>query len=299
MPTNLPPEVRALEIEFLNAETIDEKIKILEKIIAKTPKHKGTETYLAEQKRRLKKLREEREKLRKAKKLRSKPIIPKDCKTRIAIIGQSLSGKTSFLEKISENLGFVEDFVVTSVDVNGIKFQFVECPGFNNSDVMQMLSSSDIILCFIDLTQDLDKQIFFFKNFESVLRVKKTIYVATKGDLPGTRESFDELIKKLGPNVVPITITKEETIKKLLDKVYDESGWIKVYTKEPGKEPSKKPLIVKKESTIRDVAEKIHKDFIEKFKYCKVWGKSAKFPGQMVGLNHKLSDGDIVEFHLK
>jgi hypothetical protein len=44
---------------------------------------------------------------------------------------------------------------------------------------------------------------------------------------------------------------------------------------------------------------KLHRDFVNKFRFAKVWGKSAKFPGQMLMLNHVLEDGDIVQIHLK
>lgn len=53
-----------------------------------------------------------------------------------------------------------------------------------------------------------------------------------------------------------------------------------------------------KSSTIKDMATHLHKDFIKKFRFARVWGSSSKFPGQSVGLNHKLEDDDIVEIHL-
>ena len=53
---------------------------------------------------------------------------------------------------------------------------------------------------------------------------------------------------------------------------------------------------MKKDSTIKNVAEKILKGFAEKIKETKIWGPSSKFPGQIVGLNHKVKDLDIVEF---
>jgi len=50
------------------------------------------------------------------------------------------------------------------------------------------------------------------------------------------------------------------------------------------------------ETTVREVAEKILKGFADKVKETKIWGPSSKFPGQVVGLSHKLKDLDIVEF---
>ncbi|MGE4275511.1 MAG: TGS domain-containing protein, partial [Candidatus Methanomethylophilaceae archaeon] len=38
----------------------------------------------------------------------------------------------------------------------------------------------------------------------------------------------------------------------------------------------------------------IHRTFRPNFRYANIWGPSAKFPGQMVGLEHVVKDGDII-----
>ena len=58
-------------------------------------------------------------------------------------------------------------------------------------------------------------------------------------------------------------------------------------------------MVIKAGSTIKDAAEKIREDYIMRFLYAKVWGLSARFPGQKVGIGHELKDRDIVELHLK
>lgn len=50
-------------------------------------------------------------------------------------------------------------------------------------------------------------------------------------------------------------------------------------------------------ATVLDLAEHIHKDLARSAKRAKVWGASAKFPGQEVGLDHPLGPGDIVEIY--
>ena len=45
------------------------------------------------------------------------------------------------------------------------------------------------------------------------------------------------------------------------------------------------------------MAEKVHKDFVDKLKIAKVWGNSV-YDGQMVQRDHVLHDGDIVELHI-
>ncbi|MGE5811561.1 MAG: TGS domain-containing protein, partial [Ignavibacteria bacterium] len=73
---------------------------------------------------------------------------------------------------------------------------------------------------------------------------------------------------------------------------------IRVYSKPPGYEADETvPFILKKGSTIEEFAAKVHKDFLEHLKTARVWGKGV-FNGQLVGRDHVLNDGDIVELHL-
>ena len=62
-----------------------------------------------------------------------------------------------------------------------------------------------------------------------------------------------------------------------------------------GKDPDyDEPLILKKGQNVEDVCKKLHRDFIKKFRYAQIWGKSAKYSGQKVGLEHILSDNDLM-----
>jgi ribosome-interacting GTPase 1 len=72
---------------------------------------------------------------------------------------------------------------------------------------------------------------------------------------------------------------------------------IRVYTKSPNKEPDPNPLVVKRGTTVIEVAEMVHVRLAKGFKYAKIWGRSVKYPGQRVGAEHILEDGDVVEIH--
>ena len=54
------------------------------------------------------------------------------------------------------------------------------------------------------------------------------------------------------------------------------------------------PLIVKDDSTVQHICNKLHRDFVRKFRYARVKGPSAKFDWQRVGLDHLLKDGDVL-----
>jgi ribosome-interacting GTPase 1 len=71
---------------------------------------------------------------------------------------------------------------------------------------------------------------------------------------------------------------------------------IRIYSKPPGKKADfTAPFILKRGATVVDAAEAVHKDFVEKLKYARLWNRAHQ--GQMVGRDHRLEDGDILEIH--
>ena len=58
-------------------------------------------------------------------------------------------------------------------------------------------------------------------------------------------------------------------------------------------------LIVRKNSTIEDVCDQVHRTLKETFKYALVWGASARHVPQRVGLSHIVADEDVVSIVAK
>jgi uncharacterized protein len=128
-------------------------------------------------------------------------------------------------------------------------------------------------------------------------RYIKGLVCLTKTDTV-SKERVEEVKKKLNADVT-ISAIKEENIADLKETIFKKLDLIRVYLKEPNKEADlKEPLIIKRDSTIGDVCHKLHQDFIKKFKFARIWGKSAKFPGQRLMLTHVLKDKDILELHI-
>jgi ribosome-interacting GTPase 1 len=48
---------------------------------------------------------------------------------------------------------------------------------------------------------------------------------------------------------------------------------------------------------LEELAGRIHKDFLVKLKYARIWGKSIH-DGMMVQRDYVMQDGDIVEIHM-
>ncbi|HIP25343.1 MAG TPA: TGS domain-containing protein [Archaeoglobus profundus] len=99
------------------------------------------------------------------------------------------------------------------------------------------------------------------------------------------------------PDAIMISAAKKMSIDLLIEKIYEKLEFIRVYLKPPGGKVSDEPIIMRKGATVADVCRKIHSKMIESFRYAKVWGKSVKYQGQRVGLDHVLEDGDVLTIY--
>jgi small GTP-binding protein len=124
----------------------------------------------------------------------------------------------------------------------------------------------------------------------------KAMVVVNKIDLVKDKAHMAGLKKKFrGYSLVFISADKGTGIGELKEAIYHNLDLISIYLKPQGKEADMEvPLVVRKDATIGDVCDVLHRSIRQNFRYAIVWGKSAKFPGQTVGLDHVLLDGDIL-----
>ncbi len=109
----------------------------------------------------------------------------------------------------------------------------------------------------------------------------------------------EKLIKEIKPDLV-VSAEKGENIPELKEDIFQKLNFIRVFMKEVNKKPDlDEPMIVTRGTKIKDICHRIHRDFVKKFRYAKIWGPGAKFPGQIfLKLNKELLDGDIIEIHV-
>lgn len=120
----------------------------------------------------------------------------------------------------------------------------------------------------------------------------------TKSDL-ASATTIKKVKNKIKADMI-ISAEKNLNIEELKAVIFKKLDFIRIYMKEPRKEADmEEPMIITRGSTIRDVCNKTHKDFSKKFRFARVTGPSAKFPGQRLMLKHTLKDGDILEIHLR
>lgn len=125
-----------------------------------------------------------------------------------------------------------------------------------------------------------------------------SLTILNKKDLVSEKEL--ELASKKYEADLVISAVKDVGISDLQEMIFQKLDLIRVYLKEPQYEADlQEPLIVFRDWSIRKICNKLHKDFVSKFKFARIWGPSAKFDGQKVMDKHIIKDGDILEIHLR
>ncbi|MDO8481336.1 MAG: GTP-binding protein [Nanoarchaeota archaeon] len=128
-------------------------------------------------------------------------------------------------------------------------------------------------------------------------RYVRGLVVVNKMDLVGPEEL--ERIRKEIPVDVFVSASEKIGIEELKDALFERLGFIRVFCKKHGTRADLDvPLILRKGATLKDMCDKLHRDFAGKLRYAKVWG-SSKFPGQEIRkLSYVVHDGDVVELML-
>jgi hypothetical protein len=323
MPANLPPEYFEVEKRFREARTLQEKVALMEELIATVPKHKGTDKLRAELRRKLSKLRQEAQRKKKSGRgdLYS---VEKEGAAQVALVGLPNSGKSALLASLTNARPVVAPYPMSTVmpmpgmmPYEDIQFQIVDLPPIGNEStdgwVSGILRIADMLLAVIDLSdapqvqaelilEQLEKwRISVRKRGDLEKKTKPLILVANKNDLDPEGEGLKELTIAYGDlyPIIAVSTERKTGLEDLKRAIFENSDVIRVYTKEPGEEPDlSTPFVLPAGSTVLDLAEVIHKDFVKNLKYACIWG-SSKFPGQRVQRDYILHDRDVVELHVK
>ena len=328
MPTNLPPEYFEAEKKYKQASAPHEKVAALEELISTVPKHKGTDKLRADLRKKLSQLREDAIRKKKSGK-GDLYTVEKQGAAQIALAGFANSGKSSILKTLTNANPVIADYPMSTVTplsgmmpFEDIQFQIVDLPPIGNEStdgwVSGIIRNANVLMLVIDLSEDPEVQTellieqlskwktALLKKGQDILNneipaFKPIIIAGNKSDLPGSEEGLRKIKEKydsLYP-VIGISTARKEGIEELRRSVFENSHIIRVYSKEPGKNPEMDtPFVLPAGSAVIDLAEMIHKDFTKNFKYACIWG-SAKFDGQRVQKDYVLHDRDIVEYHVK
>jgi ribosome-interacting GTPase 1 len=327
MPANLTPEFLAARERFNRAKTPEEKLDALQEMLATIPKHKGTEKMQADIKRRIAKLREQLEQARRSGKGGGVSYhVERAGAAQIVLVGPPNSGKSSLLAALTNATPVIAPYPLSTLkpvpgmmEYEDVQIQLVDLPPitrqYTEGWVYGLIRMADAVAFCLDLSRPswraegeevlallLERKIQLTagptRQVDWRTVEKRTAAVGLKEDLGGERVAeFLRWCEGRYPGVAVSTATGEG-LEGLRAALFEASGIVRIYTKKPGHPPDfSKPYTIREGATVLNVVEEIHKDFVKRLKYVRLWG-SGKFQGQQVPLDHVVQDRDVVEIHV-
>lgn len=328
MPTNLPPEYFEAEARYRAAQSAAEKIVLLEELISTIPKHKGTDKLRADLRRRLSKLKSSAQTRKGVSRHESPFHIDKEGAGQVAVVGPPNTGKSALVAALTNATPEVSPAPFTTwtptpgmMPVENVQVQLIDTPPLSREyvrpDLLDLIRRVDLILLVVDLPTDPIQQIedtvaILEENRIIPLRLEDRhaergrltfvplLVLANKNDDEDSDEVFEiflELLEDEWP-LLPVSAVTGRNLERMKQVVYERLGIMRVYSKAPGREPDlSAPFVLKKGDTVEEFAGKVHQDFYRNLKTARVWG-SGVFDGQLVGRDHVLHEGDVVELRM-
>lgn len=330
MPANLSQPYLEAEQRYRRASTLEEKTTALEEMIALLPKHKGTEKIFADLKSKLAKLRKGADKKTGPARHASEYVIEREGAGQIMLLGAPNSGKSALVASVTNAPVEVTDYpfatrkpVPGAMRFEDVRIQLVDAPSispeFLDPFLLPIVRTTDAALLCVDLGSPdcLDQPDWVIRPMQAARidlgkgqvsttprnqspKFLPTLVVATKADAPGADEALELLEEALENRfpILPVSIKRPETLSALARRCFDLFGIVRVYSKIPGKDPDlSAPFLLPEGATLLDFAQKVHKDFLHRLGYARVWGVG-KYDGQRVARDYRVQDRDVVELHM-
>jgi ribosome-interacting GTPase 1 len=299
----------------------------LEEMLIIMPKHKGTDKLRAGVRRKISKFKAQSQQKKGISRRETAYSIDREGAAQVVIIGPPNPGKSSLVARLTNAKPEVAEFPHSTwkptpgmVSYENVQFQLVDTPpitrDYMDPWVGDLIRRSDIVAILIDLHEDPLRQ---FEDTFSILQdlrifpedfpvpqelkkpplIKRMVVLVNKVDDVTDNEDYEIFLELLETKLPCLGISAEtgRNLSRFVETLFDLSRIIRVFTKAPSKKPDfDHPFVLPKESTLEELAAKIHKDFVANLKFARIWGSSA-FDGQMVQRDYVLQDGDVVEIH--
>ena len=217
----------------------------------------------------------------------------------IAFVGPPNAGKSSLLQALSNAQIKTGDYAFTTTRpvpaltrIRRVLVQLVEIPGLiegANDDrgggraLLGVLRNADAIVFCHAVDQPPEELEVVRREVLQAGIERPALVAATKAD-EAPPFGHPEL------EVVPVSVLDDESVERFRDRLWELTGLVRVFLRDGGD-----PVALRPPVTVTDVADTIHHDLRAACTGARVWGPSARFPGQRVGRSHPLLDGDSVE----
>jgi hypothetical protein len=328
MPTNLPPEYYKIEEQFRAASDNAERIELLEEMLRVIPKHKGTDHLRADLRKKLAKLKEAGQARKGGSKQVSAFHVEREGAGQVAVVGCTNSGKSALVAALTHATPEVSAAPLTTwqptpgmMPYANVQIQLIDTPPLNpdyvEPELYNLLRQVDLLLLLVSLQGDPLQEVEDALALLAQHRIlpqgrpgpagdarrythKPVLLVANKVDDDSLDDEFTvlcELLEEPCP-LLPISAATGRNLERLKQAIFERLQIMRIYSKPPGREPNlASPFVLPLGGTVEEFAGRVHKDFLENLKVARVWGHGV-FDGQLVGREHVLHDGDVVELRI-
>ena len=327
MPANLPPQYFDAEARYKEAQTDEERVARLEELIRTVPKHKGTEKLRGDLKKRLSKLKNAAQAKKKTSRQTSIFHIEREGAGQVVLVGPTNVGKSALVNYLTNAAPEVSEVPYTTwtptpgmMKWQNIQIQLVDTPpldrDFIEPQLIELIRNADLLLILIDLQSyaidQLQTTLEILENHRIMPIQEKTpqsdprisflpfLILVNKNDDPASDEEFEVFCELFSDtwSCQPVSAITGRHMDSLCQRIFELLDILRVYSKPPGTEADlSAPFVLKNGSTVEDFAAKVHKDFLANLKSARIWGTDV-YDGQLVGRDHLLQDGDIVELRI-
>jgi small GTP-binding protein len=224
----------------------------------------------------------------------------------IAFVGPPNAGKSSLLQALSDVQIKTGDYAFTTTrpvpaltHVGGVPVQLVEIPGLiqgahagrgGGRPLLAVLREADAIVFCHEATAPSDGLATVVDEVRAAGIELPAALVATKIDevAPAAVDRLRAAFPAL--EVVAVSVLDDDSLDQLRMMLWRLTGLVRVYLR-----GDEEPVALRPPVTVQDVAHSIHHELGSRCAGARLWGPSARFPGQRVGRTHLLADGDAVE----
>ena len=238
-------------------------------------------------------------------------VVAKSGHLTVAMVGLPNVGKSYVFHRLGGEGSTIADYpfstaipAVHLAALDNLTIQVVDLPPLVEDTVSslpygaklpRMLALADVVCIVLDASGDVEYQEFVLSEELGSMGVEPDD-VASLVLVNRTEETRPPPPPRAALAGTRVSLRTESDFDDLLAHIARAGGYLAALAKPPGQSPEEADrLWVERGATVGDLAAAVHRDLARRLTGARVWGKSARQPGQTVSTEHPLSDGDVVE----